>query len=106
MLSGIDTYYIKRIEGEATGVGHDAFGGINVLERSPGAALVAFARDVRRAMPSPLRDEPIVRVDALVAPGRRPMLLEIESGGPRLFNTADLGDTAEQYSAMLLAIAR
>jgi len=57
-------------------------------------------------MPLLLRDEPIVRVDVLVTPRREPMLLEIESGGPRLFNTKDLADTAEQYAGRLVSIAQ
>lgn len=106
MLSGIAPYYIKRIEGQDTGIGHDAFGGINVLEPAPSAELVEFAHKVRKVIPLPLRDEPIIRVDVLISPGREPMLLEIESGGPRLFNTADLGNTVKEYSNMLATIAQ
>jgi glutathione synthase/RimK-type ligase-like ATP-grasp enzyme len=106
MLSGIPTYYIKRLEGEVTGIGHDAFGGINVVELAPSPGLVEFVQQVRGAMPPLLRDEPIIRVDVLVSDGRDPMLLEIESGGPRLFNTEDLGNTVARYTRMLLDIAR
>lgn len=106
MISGVETYYIKRLEGESTGIGHDAFGGTNVVEPAPGRELVDFVENVRKAIPAMLRDEPIIRVDALVCKGRKPMLLEIESGGPRLFNEAGLGNTVEGYSAMLLAIGK
>lgn len=106
MISGLKTYYVKRTEGEDTGIGHDAFGGRNIPEPAPDPAVVEMAARVRMAMPAMLRDEPIVRVDVLATRYGEPLLLEIESGGPRLFNEREVSNTVDRYAHTLFTIAR
>jgi glutathione synthase/RimK-type ligase-like ATP-grasp enzyme len=102
-IRGCNPYFIKRTEGELSGIAHEAFGGENIPEENPPQELHDFALSIKGLLPDNVKNEPILRFDIFTSSDKKLRLLEIEAASLRLFTTKT---NITEYATMLANVAK